>query len=673
VSIDAAVAERLLETVQKPCPPNDPYSGRLGSMARCQVLANIGGPATRRLARAALLVPRIREYEQMFGKLSPEELKARASQLRGRSRAGDMSKEFIAEGFGLCSVSVWRALGMRAFDVQLAAGVVMFEGALTELATGEGKTLTATFPVFLRALAGRGVHVATVNDYLAKRDAELMGPVYEALGLSVGFLQQKMEDHDRQNTYKKDVTYGTASEFGFDFLRDRLKRSGGQVAATPFWGPWTAKPGMVPIDPRVQRGHFFALVDEADSIFIDEARTPLIISAPTREAKPEECVMYYWADSVAKVMKFGEHFTLDVKKDKIEVTESGRQLARYSSPPSGPHAPAFDKLIEAIEKAIQANYRFVLDHHYMLIDNKVVIVDESTGRPMPDRHWREGLHQAVEAKEQVPIHVAADHAASITYQSYFRHYEKLAGMTGTVVQNSKEIRRVYKLRVVQIPTNMPIMRTRAPDLVFATEGEKFDAIVQQVKAMREAGRPVLLGTRSVEKSEAVAKRLTALGIPHRVLNAKQDKEEAQIVSQAGQPGMVTVATNMAGRGTDIKLGPGVADAGGLHVIATERHEAIRIDRQLLGRAGRQGDPGSGQLFLSMQDKILEALGPERFERLKELGKAGGNRDWNQFRRLFVISQKRTERKHYRQRLDLMHYERQRKELLTDLGADPFVD
>jgi preprotein translocase subunit SecA len=670
---DAAVAERLIESVENPCPPNLPYSGRLGFAGRNQLLATAGGPAARRLARAALLVPRIRHYEQLFGNLTPDELKARANQLRGRSRAGDMSREFIAEGFGLCSVAVWRMLGMRAFDVQLAAGVVMFEGALTELATGEGKTLTAAFPVFLRALAGRGVHVATVNDYLAKRDAELMAPVYRALGLSVGFLQQKMEDGDRQQAYRLDVTYGTASEFGFDFLRDRLKRSGGQVASTPFWGPWTARPGQSSADPRVQRGHFFALVDEADSIFIDEARTPLIISAPTREAKPEECVMYYWADAIAKQMAFNEHYTLDVKKDKLEVTEAGRQLARYSQPPSGPHAPAMDKLIEAIEKALQANARFVRDHHYMVIENKVVIVDESTGRPMPDRHWREGLHQAVEAKEQVPVHVAADHAASITYQSYFRQYEKLAGMTGTIVQNSKEIRRVYKLRVVQIPTNKPVKRTRMPDLVFPTEAQKFDAIVQEVKRMREAGRPVLLGTRSVEKSEAVADRLTKLGIPHRVLNAKQDKEEALIVSQAGQQGMVTVATNMAGRGTDIKLGPGVAQAGGLHVIGTERHEAIRIDRQLLGRAGRQGDPGSGQLFLSLEDKILEAIGPERFHRLRDIGRAGGTRDWGAFRKLFVIAQKKTERKHYRQRLDLMHYERQRKELLGDLGADPFVD
>ncbi|WP_020471658.1 preprotein translocase subunit SecA [Zavarzinella formosa] len=671
---DIAVAERLLDSVDRPaCPPNLPYSGRLGLIPSNQVRSYVAKPSVKRLAKAALLVPLIRQYEQKFGSLTDEQLKSEANKLRGRSREGDMSKHFMAAGFGLCSVACWRVLGMRPYDVQLAAGEVMFQGALCELATGEGKTLTATLPVFLRSLAGKGVHVATVNDYLAKRDAELMTPVYEYLGLTVSFLQQKMEDAERKDAYRKDVTYGTASEFGFDFLRDRLKMRGGQVASTPFWGPWTSKPGQAPADPRVQRDHFFALVDEADSIFIDEARTPLIISSPTRDAKPEECVMYYWADALAKSMKPGEHFTLDVRKDKIEVTESGRALTRYSNPPSGPHAPAMDKLIEAIEKALQANYRFVLDHHYMIHEDKIVIIDESTGRPMPDRQWREGLHQAVEAKERTTIHLAADHAASVTYQSYFRQYVRLAGMTGTIVQNSPEVRRVFKLRVVPVPTNRPIVRKLLPDLIFPTEEAKFDAIVEDVKKMRIIGRPVLIGTRSVEKSEAISRRLTSLGITHRVLNAKQDKEEALIISQAGQPGTVTVATNMAGRGTDIKLGPGVAALGGLHVIGTERHEAIRVDRQMLGRAGRQGDPGSGQFYLSLEDKLLEALGTHFHEKLILLGRSGAKRDWNQFRPLFVKAQRRTEKKHYRQRLDLMHYERQRRELLGDLGADPFVD
>lgn len=671
---DTAVAEHLLQSVDRPqCPPNIGYSGRLGLMQTNKIKSHLGKPSVRRLARATVLIPLIREYEQKFGQLSNDELKSEANKLRGRSREGDMSKHFIAAGFGLCSVACWRELGMRPYDVQLAAGVVMFQGALCELATGEGKTLTATLPVFLRSLAGKGVHVATVNDYLAKRDAELMTPVYQKLGLSVGFLQQKMEDEERKSIYRRDVTYGTASEFGFDFLRDRLKMRGGQVASTPFWGPWTAKPGQVASDPRVQREHFFALVDEADSIFIDEARTPLIISSPTREAKPEECVMYFWADKLAKSMRLNEHFTFEVKKDKLELTESGRALTRYSNPPSGPHAPAMDKLIEAVEKALQANHRFIRDHHYMLHENKIVIIDESTGRPMPDRQWRDGLHQAVEAKERAPIHLAADHAASVTYQSYFRQYKALAGMTGTIVQNSNEIRRVFKLRVVPVPTNRPIKRILFPDMIYPTEDAKFDAIVADVKKMQEIGRPVLIGTRTVEKSEALSQRLAALGIEHNVLNAKQDKEEATIIAQAGQRGKVTVATNMAGRGTDIKLGPGIAELGGLHVIGTERHEAIRVDRQMLGRAGRQGDPGSGQFYLCLEDKLLEALGVEFHKSLIEIGKTGGNRDWNQYRPLFVKAQQKTEKKHYRQRLDLMHYERQRKELLGDLGADPFVD
>ena len=383
--------------------------------------------------------------------------------------------------------------------------------------------------------------------------------------------------------------------------------------------------------------------------------------------------MYHWADKLARSMRPVEHFTLDVKKDKMELTEAGRALTRYSNPPSGPHAPAMDKLIEAIEKALQANHRFILDHHYMIHEKKIVIIDESTGRPMPDRQWRDGLHQAVEAKEGAPIHLAADHAASVTYQSYFRQYKALAGMTGTIVQNSPEVRRVFKLRVVPVPTNRPVVRKLFPDLIYPTEEAKFDAIVADVNKMGAIGRPVLIGTRTVEKSESISRRLTALGIEHSVLNAKQDKEEAQIISLAGQKGRVTVATNMAGRGTDIKLGPGVADLGGLHVIGTERHEAIRVDRQMLGRAGRQGDPGSGQFYLSLEDKLLEVLGVEFHQRLIELGKAGGSRDWNQYRPLFVKAQRKTEKKHYRQRLDLMHYERQRRELLGDLGADPFVD
>jgi preprotein translocase subunit SecA len=428
------------------------------------------------------------------------------------------------------------------------------------------------------------------------------------------------------------------------------------------------------MDPRMQRELHYAIVDEADSIFVDEARTPLIIANPTRAATPDEQVVYIWADGVARQMTRDEHFRLDLKKDKVELTDAGRQVVRYSSPPAGPHAHAMDKMIEAVERALQAYHRFARDHHYMVSkENKIVIIDEGTGRPMPDRHWRDGLHQAVEAKEKVQITVQSEHAAQITYQNFYRLYKKLAGMSGTLMPNFWELRKVYRRWVSKVPTNRPVRRTQAPDAVFPTEAAKFAAVVAQIQQMHALGRPVLVGTRSVDKSERVSALLTEMGIEHRVLNARQDANEAEIVSQAGQRGRVTVATNMAGRGTDIKLGPGVADLGGLHVIGTERHEAERIDRQLAGRAGRQGDPGSAQFFVSLEDQLLEGLGPKRQRALAELGRSGVSRPWAVYRRLFVKAQRKVEKKHYRQRLDLMNYDKQRQEMLQDLGADPYVD
>jgi preprotein translocase subunit SecA len=681
---------------------------RLGNPLSQRLRSRLGLPWQRVLAKAALLVPRIREREQAFAGLLDAELKAKADGLRGQARAGEQGESFIAEGFGLMSVAIQRKLGMRPFDVQLAAGVAMFRGVLVELATGEGKTLTGAFPAFLYALSSKGVHIATVNDYLAKRDSELLGPAYQLVGLSVGTLQMQMEDSARAEAYRRDITYGTASEFGFDFLRDRLKQVGAQSSQAPFWAAWRNNDRRRP-DQRVQRGQWCALVDEVDSIFVDEARTPLIISAPTRLASKEESIVYFWADDVALRMEQGSHFTHDIKKDKVELTDEGKSLARYSNPPVGPHTHALDKLFDAVERALHAHRRFVRDHHYMLIEDKVVIVDESTGRPMPDRQWREGLHQAVEAKEKMPIHIAADHAAQVTFQNYFRLYEHLSGMSGTLIQNFRELRRVYLRWVVAVPTNRPVIREQYPDAVYPTANAKYDAIVKQVEQMRAKGRPVLIGTRSVEKSEAISQRLTAAGIPHQVLNAKFHEQEAQIIAQAGRLGNVTVATNMAGRGTDIILGGNIgADkerirsdpnlteevkqelltrlleewqsqhnqvvaAGGLHVIGTERHDARRIDRQLLGRAGRQGDPGSGQFFVSLEDTLLEALGHETQAEFEAIGRAGGARNWNEFRALFARAQRITERKHYRQRLDMMYYHRQRHEHLSDIGADPYVD
>ncbi len=649
--------------------------GRLGPRWLNHIRAWTGWPWEMRLARGALMVPRIRSWEKKYQLLTESELKECGLHLRGRARGGEKLDRLLPEAFGLVSVVAQRLMKLRPHDVQLAAGVIMHQGALAELATGEGKTLCAGFPVFLNALQGKGVHVATVNDYLARRDAEeLMGPIYNALGLTYGVLQMQMGEQDRAKAYKSDITYGTASEFGFDFLRDRLKVAGNRGQESPFWDAWLKTGGGGPRDQLVQpEEHHFALVDEADNIFIDEARTPLIISNPTRMATPEEQVVYRWADRLVRQMKQQEHFTLDVKKQKLELTSAGRYLMRWSNPPMGPKSHAMDKLEEHVERALQSHYKFRLDQHYMIEKGKIIIIDESTGRRMPDRHWRDGLHQAVEAKEGVPITMASDHAAQITFQSYFRLYKKLSGMTGTAAQNWWEIRRVYKIWVVCVPTNRPIIREQWPDRVFPTEEAKFNAVVVEVKRLQSLGRPVLIGTRSVEKSELLSAKLNAAGVEHQVLNARFHEQEAKIISHAGEKGKVTIATNMAGRGTDIKPPPEVLAAGGLHVLGTERHEALRIDRQLLGRAGRQGDPGSCQFFVSLEDELLEGLGESWEDYLERVGQKGGNRNWQGYHRCFVKGQRKLEKRHYRNRVDLMVYEKRRQEVLKDLGADPFVD
>ena len=659
-------------TPQHAAPKIANVPGRLGPNWLNLLRARAERPWKRRLAKAAVMIPRIRHYERLYLTLTEEDIRKTSMRLRGRAKGGEGLDKLIPEAFGLACSAIRRVHGFQPFDVQLAAGIVMHLGGLVELATGEGKTLCAVAPTYLNALSGKGVHVTTVNDYLAKRDADDMGPVYGLLGMTVGCIAQKMEDGPRTEMYRKDITYGTASEFGFDFLRDRLKVRGGTATTAPFWAPWFG--GGAPNDNRVQRELNFAIVDEADSIFVDEARTPLIIANPTRPATPDEQQVYLWADRVVQTLKRDEHYRLDLKKEKIELTDAGRHLVRYSSPPTGEHASAMDKMLEAIEKGLHAYHRFSRDHHYMVnAENKIVIIDESTGRPMPDRHWRDGLHQAVEAKERVEIAVQSDHAAQITYQNFYKLYKKLAGMSGTLLPNFWELRKVYRRWVTKVPTNRPVRRVQWTDGVHPTENAKFTAVVVQIQQMHSLGRPVLVGTRTVEKSERLSKMLHSVGIEHEVLNARQDARENEIIAQAGQPGRITVATNMAGRGTDIKLGVGVPEAGGLHVIGTDRHEAERIDRQLAGRAGRQGDPGTAQFFVSLEDQLLEGLGVKRQRKLEALGRSGANRPWGFFRRLFRKAQRSTEAKHYKQRLDLMNYDKQRQELLQDLGADPYVD
>lgn len=672
--MSALVVEPPSERVEHVHRPIENIAGRLGAWPSNIVVAQAGLPWQSRLSKAALLIPRIRHWENQYLKLNDAELLEVSHRLRGKARGKFSLEKLLPEAFGLCSVAIQRTLNIRPFDVQLAAGAVMHFGGLVELATGEGKTVTASCPTFLNALVGKGVHVTTVNDYLAKRDAEWIGPVYDKLGLSVGVLQQKMEDGPRGAAYQADVTYGTAAEFGFDFLRDRLKLRGGQANAAPFWAPFIAGAPAAKMDPRVQRVLHYAIVDEADSIFIDEAKTPLIIANPTRAAEPDEQVVFTWADQIAREMKRDTHFAMNLKKDKIEITDDGRHLVRYSNPPSGKYAKAMDKLLESVEKALHAYYRFMRDQHYMVNkENKIVIIDEGTGRPMPDRHWRDGLHQAVEAKEHVQINMPSDHAAQITFQNFYRLYTKLAGMSGTLLPNFWELRKVYRRWTSKVPTNKPTKREVLPDKVFPTEETKFEFVVKTTQEMLRTHRPVLIGTRTVDASKKLSAKLTIAGVKHRVLNAEQNEGEAEIVAEAGQPDTVTVATNMAGRGTDIKLGPGVIEAGGLHVIGTERHEAERIDRQLQGRAGRQGDPGSAQFVLSLEDQLLEGLGTAKQDELLALGRAGGNRNWDQYAILFRQAQVRIEKKHYKQRLDLMNYDKHRQEMLQDIGADPYVD
>jgi len=690
-------------------PRTTPSFNRLGPLWFNWLKALVGAPHQRRLARAALWIDSIRYHETEFSRLSDDELRRNCTRLRGRARGREPLDRLLPEAFGLMCVAAHRVLNLRAFDVQLAGAIVMHQGGLAEMATGEGKTLTATFPAFLNALVGKGVHATTVNDYLAKRDAEWTAPLYRSLGLTVGYLQASMGDEERRRAYQCDVTYATAAEFGFDFLRDCLLAGESKVPAASFLHAWGCIPAFVrPRETRVQRDLHFAIVDEADSIFIDESRSPLIISSGHQPATAEEQAVYRWASDLAARMVINEHFTIDEKKDRVELTSEGKRLVRWSvgtlddsptrlgseqvpaanpaespwvvknvfvgaSTSKVPVVGSIDKLQDQVERALRARHRLHRDQHYLIENNELVIIDEYTGRRMPDRQWKEELHQAVQAKEGLPITKATEHAAQITFQRFFGLYKKLCGLTGTAWPNFLELRRVYKLWVVCVPTNRPVLRQQWPDRVFPTQQAKFAAVVSEVQRLHAQGRPVLLGTRSVQKSEELSDRLTRAGIPHQVLNAKNHEQEAAIVAQAGQRSQVTIATNMAGRGTDIKLGPGVAELGGLHVLGTERHEARRVDCQLAGRAGRQGDPGSCQFFLALDDDLLEALGPAKQEALRKLGQQGGERDWQRFAPLFLRAQRRIERRHRLQRLDVVNRDRQREEVLKDLAANPYVD
>ncbi len=631
------------------------------------------GTAQRKLAQWSAVLAKINDYEPELKALSDHELRKRSLSLRYRAKSQEPLERLLPEAYALVREAGRRTLNMRHFDVQILGGIAMHHHAIVEMQTGEGKTLTATLAMYLNGLTGKGVHLATVNDYLARRDAQWMGPIYEILGMSVGIIETQMQQPARRKAYAADITYGTAKEFGFDFLRDRLLLRRINEGLTDFLGGMLGQQGAGSAEEPVQRGAHFVVVDEADSILIDEARTPLIISAlPTEEEKiAVEC--YRWSSKVADEFEDEEHYDYDHEKQSVELTPAGRQLVRTLPKPTAMDAVGMFTIYEYVERAIKVNRAFTLDRQYVNRDGEIVIVDEYTGRLAEGRKWRDGIHQAIEAKEGVEVTVATGQAARVTVQDFFLRYDKLTGMTGTAISSARELRKIYKVDVIAIPTNRPAIRQRLPDAIFGTSDQKWAAIVEEVRELHAQGRPVLIGTRSIDKSVHLSELLNEAGIEHQVLNAHQVAAEADIVARAGQRGRVTVSTNMAGRGTDIKLGDGVSDLGGLHVILTEMHDSARVDRQLIGRCGRQGDPGTFRQYLSLDDDILlNGLGPDRAERLEEQGKTSAG-PYDHLGGLYRKAQRIIERRHFRDRRVLMYYEKERQKLQKQMGQDSYLD
>ncbi|MEX0586280.1 MAG: preprotein translocase subunit SecA [Pirellulales bacterium] len=635
-------------------------------------MRSIGGWARYKLRQWADVVDRINQFEPELKKLDDHHLRKASLALKYRAKSKESLIQLLPEAFALVREAAVRRLAMRHFDVQLLGGIAMFHRSVAEMETGEGKTLAATLPLYVRALVGKGCHLATVNDYLARRDAEWMRPIYEQLGMTVGVVETQMSQPQRRKSYACDITYGTAKEFGFDFLRDRLLLRKIREGQTDFLAAMLGQETAVGEQP-VQRDAYFGLVDEADNILIDDARTPLIISAIPSEAARLAVECYRWAAKIASEFIEDTHFEYDHDKKKVELNAAGRQFARQLAKPEAMDRVGMYHIYEYVERAIKVAREFFLDHHYVVRDGEIVIVDESTGRLAEGRKWRAGIHQAVEAKQGVEVTVETGQAARITVQDYFSRYEHLAGMTGTARTSAREFKKIYKLNVFQIPTNRPSIRERLADRVFGTQESKWQAIVEDIRQAHEVGRPVLIGTRTIEKSEMLSRLLNELRIEHRVLNANKIEEEADIVARAGMPRKVTVSTNMAGRGTDIKLAEAVAQMGGLHVICTELHDAARIDRQLSGRCARQGDPGTVRQYMSFEDELLEhAYGPKRAERYKSRGRSAPS-ELNLSSRMFVRAQRKVERKHFRDRRILMHHEKERKKMQVAMGQDPYLD
>ena len=591
----------------------------------------VGSKNERELKRIQPLVQRVNDLESKIQPLNDDQLRARTGECKERIDRGESLEEILPEAFAVVRETARRTLGERHYDVQLIGGIVLHEGKISEMATGEGKTLVSTLPAYLNSLRGEGVHIVTVNDYLAKRDSEWMGAIYRFLGLSVGVIVHELNDQERKKAYGCDITYGTNNEFGFDYLRDNMKFD---------------------IQDYVQRDLNYAIVDEVDSILVDEARTPLIISGPTEESTDK----YYKINRIIPSLKQAKDYQIEEKTHAAFLMEEGVAQVERLLHMENLYDPRNIETLHHVNQALKAHTLFKRDVDYVVKDGQVVIVDEFTGRLMPGRRWSDGLHQAVEAKENVRIENENQTLATVTFQNYFRMYKKLAGMTGTADTEAAEFRKTYNLDVVVIPTNMPLIRTNYSDVIYKTEEEKFRAVVREIEELHKLGRPVLVGTISIEKSERLSLLLKKRGIPHNVLNAKHHEREAEIIAQAGRLGAVTISTNMAGRGTDILLGGNpkflartmveekddpeamqkayeeayrkalniaqkekekVVQSGGLHVLGTERHEARRIDNQLRGRSGRQGDPGSSRFYLSMQDDLLRIFGSERISNIMD--------------------------------------------------------
>lgn len=592
----------------------------------------IGTYSEREVKRLLPTVEKIEALDERFQKLTDEELQNKTIEFKERFKNGETLDDLLPEAFATVREASWRVLGMKHFKVQLIGGIVLHQGRISEMKTGEGKTLVATLPSYLNAIAGKGVHIVTVNDYLAKRDRDWMGQIYEFLGMSCGVILHNLTNAQRRDAYNSDITYGTNNELGFDYLRDNM---------------------VVYAHDMVQRPLHFAIVDEVDSILIDEARTPLIISGQGEKSTE----FYKIADFFVKRLKKEADFTVDEKAKTVLLSEDGVAAAEKTFGVENYADPKNMELQHHVSQALKANYLFRADKDYMLKDGEVIIVDEFTGRLMEGRRYSEGLHQAIEAKEGVKVERESKTLATITFQNYFRMYSKLSGMTGTALTEENEFRHTYGLDVIAIPTNMPLRRADHPDSIYRNVEAKHKALTAEIKESHEKGQPVLVGTISIEKSEQVSSLLTRSGIPHQVLNAKYHEKEAEIISHAGEAGMVTIATNMAGRGTDIKLGEGVVENGGLKILGTERHESRRIDNQLRGRAGRQGDPGISRFYLSLEDDLMRVFGSEKlFGMIESLGLEDDAIESKMVSKAIENAQKKVEGNNFDTRKTLLGYD-----------------